>query len=206
MVTASPFSSCSGVQTNSASRTKQAGTWVSPTLSIFHQIIAQIADLDAVLHRPAMRYMPAPILSDWLPPNNLYVNRWPLQQIALFHAQYSVMKSLVRGLRDAGVPLLVGTDPMAPCQIPGFSMKDEFEQMAAAGLSPMEVLRAATSNAAQFLGTVRETGTVAPGKVADLILLDANPLEDVDNVFLQDGVILRGRWFPRSELQERLVS
>lgn len=83
-------------------------------------------------------------------------------------------------------------------------MKDEFEQLSEAGLTPFEVLQAATSNAARFLGTTGDTGTIAPGKTANLVLLNANPLDDVDNVFRQEGVMLRGRWFPEAELQSEL--
>jgi imidazolonepropionase-like amidohydrolase len=115
------------------------------------------------------------------------------------------MQRLVRGLRDAGVPLLAGTDPFVPCVIPGFSMKDELEQLYEAGLTPYEVLQTATSNAARFLGTSEETGIVATGKIADLVLLDANPLVDVDNIFRQEGVMLRGHWFPEDDLQTKLA-
>ncbi len=187
-----------------AARTARAGTWVSPTLSVFRQIIFQVADIDASLQRPEMRYMPFDATVDWRPPNNPYVRRWPLDKIPRFRAEYSIMQRLVRGLRDAGVPLLVGTDDFVPCQIPGFSMKDEFEQLYEAGLTPFETLKAATSNAARFLGTMATTGTVSSGNRADLVLLDANPLDDVDNVFRQDGVMLRGHWFPEAELQAEL--
>lgn len=122
----------------------------------------------------------------------------------LTDAQYVILQQLVRGLRDAGVPLLAGTDSFVPCQLPGFSMKDELEQLNAAGLTPFEALRSATSNPSRFLDSDGDSGTVASGKIADLVLLEANPLEDVDNVFRRDGVMVRGRWFPESDLQARL--
>jgi hypothetical protein len=187
-----------------ATKTARAGTWVSPTLSVFRQIIFQLADIDASLERPEMIYLPGLATSDWRPPNNPYVKRWRIEKIPQLRAQYSIMQKVVRGLRDAGVPLLVGTDPMVPCQLPGFSMKDEFEQMFEAGLTPYEALQAATSNAAQFLGTSGESGTIQVGKRADLVLTSANPLDDVDNVFRQDGVMLRGRWFAENDLQAEL--
>jgi Amidohydrolase family len=188
-----------------AGKTKRAGTFVSPTLYVFRQIISQIADVDAVLARPEMRYMPPESTKAWRPPDNPYVKRWPLDAILKFRAQFRIMQKLTRGLRDAGVPLLVGTDDLVPCVVPGFSMKNEFEELYAAGLSPFEVLQAATYNPAVFLGTTSSTGTVAAGKIADLVLLNANPLDDVDNAFRQEGVMLHGRWFPESELQSRLT-
>jgi hypothetical protein len=102
----------------------------------------------------------------WYPPDNPYLKRWPPERFPYLRAQYSIMQRLVAGLRDAGVPLLVGTDPFVPCVIPGFSMKDELEQLFAAGLSPYQVLQTATSNAARFLGD-SESGTIAKGKIAD---------------------------------------
>ncbi len=192
-------------------RTAQAGTWVSPMLFVFRQIIFQVADIDAFLQRPEMRYLPSHPTTgapgrflNWYPANNPYIKCWPLQKIPYLRSQYSVMQRLVRGLRDAGVPLLAGTDPFVPCVIPGFSMRDELEQLYEAGLTPFEVFQSATSNAARFLGMSDDTGTVAPGKIADLVLLDANPLDDVANIFRQDGVMLAGRWFPKAELQSRL--
>jgi imidazolonepropionase-like amidohydrolase len=187
-----------------AARTAQAGTWVQPTLSVFRQIIFQIADIDASLERPEIHYMPQSATVDWQPGVNPYLRRWKVTDIPKLQAQYLLMQRLVRGLRDAGVPLLAGTDDMVPSQIPGFGMKDELEQLYEAGLTPLEALQTATSNPARFFGTTAETGTVAVGKVADLVLLDGNPVDDVENIFRQDGVMIRGHWFPEAELQLKL--
>lgn len=197
-----------------AKKTFASGTWVSPTLSVFRQIIFQAADIDALLQRPEMRYLPRHLTTGaavgatnfgWYPPDNPYVKRWTPEKIPHLRAQYSVMQHLVRALRDAGVPLLAGTDPFVPCVIPGFSMKDELEQLYEAGLTPYQVLQAATANAARFLGASEQAGTITPGKIADLVLIDANPLVDIDNVFRQEGVMLRGHWFSEDELQTQLA-
>ncbi|MBV9085456.1 MAG: amidohydrolase family protein [Acidobacteriaceae bacterium] len=141
----------------------------------------------------------------WYPPDNPYVKRWPPEKIPYLRAQYSIMQRLVGGMRDAGVPLVAGTDPFVPCVIPGFSMKAELEQLYEAGLTPYEVLQAATSNAARFLGNSEHVGTITEGKIADLVLLNANPLENVDNIFLQEGVMLGGNWLTEDELQKNLA-
>ena len=196
-----------------AKKTAASGTWVSPTLAVFRQIIFQAADIDAVLQRPEMSYMPKRLTTGaavgatnfgWYPPENPYVKRWTPEKIPHLRAQFYVMQRLVRALRDAGVPLLAGTDPFVPCVIPGFSMKDELEQLFEAGLTPFEALQAATSSPARFLGTIHDSGTIAPGKIADLVLLEADPLLNVDNIFRQDGVMLRGHWFTEDELQAAL--
>jgi imidazolonepropionase-like amidohydrolase len=194
-------------------RTASSGTWVSPTLSVFHQIISQAADIDALLQRPEMQYMPRHLTTGaavgatnfgWYPPDNPYVKRWPPEKIPYLLAQYRIMQKLTLALHQAGVPLLVGTDPFVPCVIPGFSIRDELEQMHAAGLTNYVVLQAATINAARFLGVQNEVGTVSLGKRADLLLLNANPLDDIDNTFQQEGVMLRGQWFVKDALQRQL--
>ena len=114
------------------------------------------------------------------------------------------MQKLVRGLRDAGVPLLVGTDDMVPVQLPGFAVPDELRQLQEAGLTPFEVLQAATWNAARFLRRERDTGAVKSGYAADLVLLEANPLESAANLARQAGVMLHGRWFTEAQLQDSL--
>lgn len=107
---------------------------------------------------------------------------------------------LTRRLYEAGVGLLVGTDTPNPFVIPGFSVHDELQNFVSAGLSPNASLAAATRDAARFFGDLEEWGTVEPGKRADLLLLDANPLESVENAREPSGVMVRGQWLPREEL------
>jgi hypothetical protein len=189
-----------------STRTKQAGPFVAPTLSVFHQIISQIADANTLLSRPALRYLPEAALKDWRSPNNPYLAHFTVADIPRLQREFEVMKATVAGLQRAGVPLLVGSDDLVPCQLPGISIKDEFELLAGAGLTPLAVLTAATVNGAHFLDKSEVSGTVETGKVADLVLLEANPLDDVDNTFRQAGVMLRGAWYPESLLQARLIS
>jgi len=187
-----------------AAKTAKAGAYVQPTLSVFRQIISQVADADPLLQRPEMRLMPPAAIGDWLPQRNPYLHNWSYANLDHFKAQYRMMQRLVRELRDAGVPLLVGTDDMVPMQLPGFAMKAEMEEMQEAGLTPFEVLKAATVTSAQFLGRQDRSGAVRAGYDADLVLLDADPLEDVSNVFRQAGVMLHGRWLDEASLQHAL--
>ena len=120
-------------------------------------------------------------------------------------AEFTVLKLLVAGLHQAGVPLLAGTDDMVPCQLPGSSLQDEFELLFSAGLTPREVLETATVNAARFLDKPEVSGSIEVGKTADLVLLNANPLDDVDNAFRQEGLMLRGTWYSEAWLQAQLV-
>jgi cytosine/adenosine deaminase-related metal-dependent hydrolase len=112
---------------------------------------------------------------------------------------------LVRVLNRAGVPFLAGTDLGGPYLYPGFSLHDELELLVEAGLSPLEALRAATLNPARYLEATDSLGTVAPGKLADLVLLSANPLEDIRNTRRIAAVVLNGRYLDRAVLDRWLA-
>jgi imidazolonepropionase-like amidohydrolase len=98
-----------------------------------------------------------------------------------------------------------GTDVSAAWVFPGFSLHDELELFVEAGLTPMEALRAATRNPAAFLGELASRGTVERGKMADLVLLDANPLEAIRNSRKIRGVVQNGRYFSKEALQAMLA-
>jgi imidazolonepropionase-like amidohydrolase len=112
--------------------------------------------------------------------------------------------ALVRALHAKGAGLLLGTDAYKRNVTPGFSLLEELRYFVKAGLSPYEAIKAGTSDAARFLNHENEFGTVAVGHRADLILLSANPLDDVGNVTRRTGVMLRGEWLTEEKLQRRL--
>jgi imidazolonepropionase-like amidohydrolase len=103
-------------------------------------------------------------------------------------------------MQKAGVVIIAGTDTLKPYLVPGYSLQDELEQLAAAGLSPLQVLQAATINPAKEF-KVADLGTVEPGKIADLLLLDGNPLDDISNTRRIFGVVANGRLVDKSALE-----
>src|SRR5579863_8556969 len=108
-------------------------------------------------------------------------------------------------MHRAGVPLMAGTDTAAGVYvIPGFSLHQELELFVKAGLTPMEALQTATLNPAKFLGRTNDSGTVETGKLADLVLLNANPLDDIRNTQKISAVVLGGRYFSRADLDRIL--
>lgn len=112
---------------------------------------------------------------------------------------------LVQAFRAAGVPLVVGTDTGVSGVVAGFAVHDELELLAAAGLTPEEVLTSATRLPATWLGIGNEVGTIEVGKRADLLLLTANPLDNVKNTRAIAGVFVNGRWLPRVTLDAMLA-
>jgi imidazolonepropionase-like amidohydrolase len=116
-------------------------------------------------------------------------------------------RATVRAMHQAGVPLLAGTDAGGAINVgivPGFSLADELELLVECGLAPADALRTATLNPALYLGEEATAGTVAEGKRADLVLLDADPLAAIGNVRKITGVMAHGRWLPRPELDKLL--
>jgi len=114
---------------------------------------------------------------------------------------------VVQLLHKAGVPFLAGTDtPPGVYVFPGFSLHEELQRFVAAGFTPLEALQTATLNPAKFFGMQEQLGAIERGKIADLVFLDANPLDDIRNTQKVSGVILNGRFLSRSDLQKILQS
>jgi imidazolonepropionase-like amidohydrolase len=111
---------------------------------------------------------------------------------------------MVKGLHQAGVPLMVGTDLMVPGIFPGYSVHEEMAVWQEAGIPPVDVLRSATLVPAQFMGLGDRLGSVREGKIASLVLVRANPLEDIRNAQQIESVFLRGQYFSREDLARLL--
>lgn len=130
--------------------------------------------------------------------------RWTEQQYKLARTVFSVDKQIVNTMSKAGVPIMAGTDAMNPYCFPGFSLHDELALMVEAGMTPLAVLQAATINPAKFLGRTAEMGTVEAGKIANLLLLRADPLADIHNTTQIQAVWLQGRYFDQPALARML--
>ncbi len=182
--------------------TKDAGITVTPTLVTYKTIIAQwTGQLGALLARPQLRFLSRVLLTGfWSPDVNPYTTRKDIPSAADLAKSYRTQERLVLALQQAGVRLLVGTDAPVPVVLPGYSEREELQDLVAAGLTPYQALRAATANAAEFLKQQGEFGVIAEGSRADLILLETNPLDDVANVDRRIGVMVRGRWYPEAKL------
>ena len=127
------------------------------------------------------------------------------EQRAVAARRWDVARRIVATLDRANVPIVAGTDAPMLNVYPGFALHEELERLVAAGLTPAEALRAATLAPAKLFGIDRDAGTIATGKRADLVLLDADPLRDIGNTRRIDAVVLDGRLLDRASLDALLV-
>ena len=113
--------------------------------------------------------------------------------------EYQRQLALTKLFDDAGVPMMVGTDGGG--QAPGQSIHQEFDELAKAGLSPLEILQMTTLNPAEFLGRTETMGSIDVGKNADIVLLDGNPVASVENLHTLSGVVRGGFYYSRADLE-----
>jgi hypothetical protein len=178
-------------------------TWVVPTL-IWSQSFRPLSPQDLGQDLP-LQYVPAATRKRWEAGRKRYVESVPPEAFALASRVAEKSLALAGALYRAGVPLMAGTDSFDGFDISGFSLHQELELLVKAGLKPAEALQAATVNPAKFLGRERDLGAVEKGKLADLVLLDADPLEDIRNTRKIRGVVLSGHFFDRMELDRMLA-
>jgi cytosine/adenosine deaminase-related metal-dependent hydrolase len=162
-------------------------TWVTPTL-VAYQTYARSFD-SAVTHPEWSKYVPGIVEGGWRH-RALAV---PKPDSAMVQSSFSFVRT--GELNKAGVGLLAGTDTPRPFIYPGFSLHEELALLVRSGLTPLEALRTATYNPAKYLGSQDSLGTIGYGKIADLLLLDADPLRDIHNTTRISAVIANGRLF-----------
>jgi hypothetical protein len=184
---------------------RQSGASLTPTLTSSVWIARESESLTELKASEGLSYVPPAARRDWLE-NNRYLKSATPERVSRFKAIVDFNSRLVKAFSAAGVPLMAGTDSMIPGVSPGFALHDELELLVAAGLSTHQALAAATSGPAKWLRGEGDFGVVAPGRRADLLLLDADPLADIRNTRKISAVVQGGRVLRRSELDQRLAS
>ena len=179
---------------------KKNCTWQCPTLTLL-RTTTFADDPSSFTLDPRLKYIPPRMKGDWNPPGVAQDYGDPAFAAKEFQKDLEV----VGAMQKAGVGILAGTDTSNPYCMPGFSLHDELGLLVKAGLTPMQALQAATLNPARFLGTEKDYGTIEPGKIADLVLLDANPLDDIANTKKIASVIYGGKLFSRAEIDRMLA-
>jgi imidazolonepropionase-like amidohydrolase len=182
-----------------AAATASAGVWNVPTQTLLEHTLGE-RSLDELLARPSMAYVSEPVRERWVQAVTDFRARIPLDQRRAFVA---IRRQLLDELQKAGAGLLLGSDAPQIMNVPGFSVHEELALMVAAGLTPLQALQSGTLNVARFLGET-DSGAVRVGFVADLILLERNPLEDIRATRHILGVARSGHWIGRAELDRAL--
>jgi imidazolonepropionase-like amidohydrolase len=149
---------------------------------------------------PLIKYAPAEWRRAWPVFTSDIAKNWSSDPLADREAFFQAELKMIGDMNRAGIPILAGTDTAAGVRVyPGFSLHEELSLLVQAGLTPMQALQSATRNAGVFFG-LRDTGTIANGNRADLVLLDANPLENISNARKIQAVVLNGRYLSRADL------
>lgn len=183
--------------------TRESGAWVVPTMALW-EVLYVTLPLDVLMAYPELRYVSPQSVQSWVA---AYRERAGSAEMAsptnnrrVIDARQQVLAALHRG----GARILMGTDAPQQFSVPGFSLHREFPRMRAAGMSPFEILVTGTRNVGEYFQRNDAFGTIAVGRRADLLLLDADPLADVANLQRIAGVMARGRWVPADEIRTRL--
>jgi imidazolonepropionase-like amidohydrolase len=185
-------------------RLKANGTAQCPTLTVLRALGS--LDDPKFVDDPRIRYVDPFTRMFWNPKADFRLRSMKPEDFAAQRKAFERAVELVGSLNRAGVTILAGTDEANPYIFPGFSLHDELALLVKAGLTPLQALQAATIVPARFLGRESSLGSVEPGKEADLVLLDSDPLADVANTTKIRAVVSRGRLLDRASLDAILKS
>jgi imidazolonepropionase-like amidohydrolase len=182
----------------------QSATYQVPTLIVNRRIWTSRRQAGELMQRPGVRYMSPAAVASWNPDTDFRLRGLPDEDLETVQILFDESLRRVAALHEAGVPILAGTDAPNPHVLHGWSLHEELALLHEAGLSNFEALVAATRAPAEFLGTPGEFGTVQVGRRADLVIARGNPLDDLSALGSPVGVVLRGEWHSRAELDAAL--
>lgn len=176
-------------------------TWQVPTLIRLRS--SMLAFLPEFENDTNLRYVPAATVKEWKEITGKYKNSLDTATQALLQKGYAMDLQLVKLYDEQGVKMMAGSDAVgAGWLIPGFSLHKEFDELEKAGVSPLHVLQMATLNGALFLGDTNNIGSLDAGKVADIVLLTANPLESVQHLHKMSAVVRGGYYYGQKALDD----
>ncbi|HEX8843847.1 MAG TPA: amidohydrolase family protein [Pyrinomonadaceae bacterium] len=182
------------------------GTWHVPTLTVLNAFWT--FDDPTTLNDPRLKYIPPFIrlALGWDPKRAFGFKIRTAADVAEGKRLFRRQLELVGAMHRAGVRVMAGTDTPNPFVFPGFSLHDELALLVRAGLTPLEALQSATRNPAEYLNRLDSFGTLEKGKVADLVLLEADPLADISNTKRIAAVVRSGKLLTKAQLQEMLAT
>ncbi len=178
-------------------------TWQVPTLTV-NRVWGRLDD-NSMQHDPRLQYIGKASRTRWADRTSFQIQHWNAALFSLARGIFSQDEKLVGAMYRAGVPMMAGTDAMNPYCLPGFGLHDELSLLVESGLPPAAALRLATINPAKFLGR-HDEGSISPGNLANLVLLDADPLADIRNTTRIRAVWVQGKYYDRAALDRILES
>jgi hypothetical protein len=182
-----------------------SNTWVTTALVLNRNLNSLLLNPEFELSKPGTEYLHPMGVGIW---NFVYTNIYkPIPESSrqsLRNGYDSFQIPFTRELFQKGGKLLTGTDALVPSTLPGMSLHEELEELVDAGFTPFEALRISTTNTYEFLGEFADAGTIEPGKIANLVLLDESPLVSISNTRTIYGVMTQKRWISRTEIEKRL--
>lgn len=181
---------------------KNNNVWIVPTQSLFERWFAPIS-ADELLRQPEMKYMPKTTLENWRTTKNSYMDDESFSE-AQWEQFDAIRRKLIKKLQERGRGILLGSDAPQLFNVPGFSIHHEMAGMQRAGMTPLEIIQSGTVNPATFFDAQNEFGEVKEGLSADLIILEANPVNDLSALQRNEGVIIRGQYLSKEMIQEKL--
>jgi imidazolonepropionase-like amidohydrolase len=182
---------------------KERGITLTSTLFLNEQIAAQTRDPEVLAKVKELAQVNPVELPMWFESNHYAAAANP-ERIARLEAIVEFNRKLVRAFVEAGIPVIAGTDTFVPGLTPGYALHEELQALSRAGLSNSQILKAATITSMTWLGVADDRGAVQPGKRANLLLLDANPLDDISNTTAIAAVIHDGKLLQRADLNKMM--
>jgi imidazolonepropionase-like amidohydrolase len=186
-----------------ARKTVESNPYVDPTQHFMKNRFGRLRTEEEIRSQPDFRFYPGKVQQQWLDfyRRNRFINTVALDKRARW---VELRNKLIKAIFEAGGKIMVGSDTPEFLWLYGFTEHREMKALADAGLPNWAVLAAPTRNAHEYLGSITDTGTIEKGKTADLVLLDANPLDDISNTEKRAGVMLKGKWYTQAEMNRWL--
>ena len=186
-----------------ARKTVASNPFVDPTHHFMKNSFGRLRTEEEIRAQPDFKFYPPKVQQQWLDfyKRNRFITTVPLEKRARW---VELREKLIKAIYDAGGKLMAGSDTPEFLWLYGFGIHHELKALKDSGISNYAVLAAGTRNAHEFFGTIDKAGTVQKGKRADLILLNANPLDDISATKNRSGVMLKGKWYAQTELDRWL--
>ena len=183
--------------------TVDAGAWVVPTMVLWETaFFNDRGSLEVLPERPEVKYMPPETVDRW---RQAVDQRLGASDVETNRRVAALRRRMLKALHDGGANIALGTDSPQIFSVPGFAMHHEMRLYVDIGMTPYEVLEIGTRKPAEYFDATGDFGTVAVGQRADLLLLTANPMNDIANLAARAGVMVNGRWLSADEIERRLA-